>query len=148
MLSDEQIEALAVRGTRHATRIGELLYQAGDRGNDFIVIESGTVDVVRPAMPDTPESLIATWGPGRFLGELNLVTGHTAIATARVRTPGVVYRLTPAQFRELMAHDGDLSDLILRTLLARRTSLRRGEGARVLEILGSQMSPATHELRT
>ena len=47
-----------------------------------------------------------------------------------------------------MAEDGDLSDLILRVLLDRRASLRRGPGARVLEILGSQMSPATHELRT
>jgi len=147
VLSDEQISAVARRGTRHETRAGEVLYRAGDRGYDFIVIEAGEVDVVRPAMPDAAETLIATWGAGRFLGELNLITGQTAVATARVRTPGLVHRVAPQQFRELMAADGDLSDLILRVLLARRESLRRGDGARVLEILGSQISPATHALR-
>src|SRR5436190_6255148 len=148
LLTGAQIAAVARRGTRHETNAGEMLYQAGDRGYDFIVIESGEVDVVRPAMPDAPEALIVTWGAGRFLGELNLITGQTAVATSRVSTPGVVHRVAPAQFRELMAEDGELSDLILRALLARRESLRRGEGARVLEILGSQMSPATHALRT
>src|SRR3954452_7904132 len=148
LLTGAQIAAVARRGTRHETNAGEMLYQASDRGYDFIVIESGEVDVVRPAIPDAPEALIATWGAGRFLGELNLITGQTAVATSRVSTPGVVHRVAPAQFRELMAEDGELSELILRVLLARGESLRRGEGARVLEILGSQMSPAPHALRT
>ena len=131
-LTDEQLAVVVRRGTRHVTTSGEVLYQAGDRGYDFIVIETGEVDVVLPAMPDTPETLIATWGPGRFLGELNLLTGQTAIATARVRAPGVVYRLEAARFRELMAEDADLSALVLRVLLARRLSLRSGDGARAL----------------
>src|SRR5512144_2122048 len=138
VLTDEQVASVARRGTRHVTTAGEVLYAAGDRGYDFIVIEAGEVDA--------PETLIAMWGRGRFLGELNLLTGQTAIATARVRSGGVVCRIAPAQFRELMAEDADVSDLVLRVLLARCESLRRGEGARVLEILASQMSPATHAL--
>src|SRR5512143_718813 len=109
LLTDEQVASLARRGTRHVTTAGEVLYAAGDRGYGFIVIEAGDVDVVRPAMPDAPETLIATWGPGRFLGELNLLTGQTAIAMARVRSAGVVHRIAPAQFRELMAEDADVS---------------------------------------
>ena len=148
VLTDEQVASVARRGTRHHTTAGEVLYAAGDRGYDFIVIEAGEVDVLRPAMPNAPEALIATWGPGRFLGELNLLTGQSAIATARVRAPGVVHRIAPAQFRELMADDAEVSDLVLRVLLARRQALRGGEGARTLEILGSQLSPATQALRT
>jgi thioredoxin reductase (NADPH) len=148
LLSHEQIAAVGRRGTRQEAVVGDTLYSAGDRGYDFIVIEAGEVDVFRPEMPGAPEVLIATWGPGQFLGELNLLTGQTAVATARMKSPGVVHRIAPPQFRQLMAEDADLSNLILRVLLARRESLRRGEGARVLEILGSQMSPATHALRT
>jgi len=148
VLTDEQVASVARRGTRHHTTAGEVLYAAGDRSYDFIVIEAGEVDVLRPAMPNAPEALIATWGPGRFLGELNLLTGQSAIATARVRAPGVVHRIAPAQFRELMADDAEVSDLVLRVLLARRQALRGGEGARTLEILGSQLSPATQALRT
>jgi thioredoxin reductase (NADPH) len=148
LLTSVQMAVLARHGTRHETAAGEVLYAAGDRGFDFIVVEAGEVDIVLPAMPDAPESVIVTWGPGQFLGELNLLTGQTAIATARVTAPGVVHRLPPARFRELMASDAELSDLVLRALLARRQMLRRGVGARTLEILGSQLSPAAHTLRT
>jgi thioredoxin reductase (NADPH) len=130
------------------TTVGEVLYAAGDRDYDFVVVESGEVDVVRPAMPGDPEALITTWGAGQFLGELGLITGQTAIATARVRSAGAVHRIRRPQFRELMADDAELSDLVLQALLARRESLRHGEGARVLEIVGSGLSAATHELRT
>jgi thioredoxin reductase (NADPH) len=147
-LTSEQLAALARRGTRVETSVGDVLYSAGDRDFDFIVVESGEVDVVRPAMPGDPEALIVTWGADHFLGELNLVTGQTAIATARVRSSGVIHRIAAPQFRELMADDAELSDLVLRVLLARREDLRHGEGARSLEILGSGLSSATHELRT
>ena len=35
--------------------------------------ERGEVVLVRPAMHDTPEEIVASEGPGRFLGELNLL---------------------------------------------------------------------------
>jgi thioredoxin reductase (NADPH) len=147
-LTSEQLAALARRGTRVETSVGDVLYSAGDRDYDFVVVESGEVDIVRPAMPGDPETLLVSWGAGSFLGELSLVTGQTAIATARVRSPGVVHRIASPQFRELMADDAELSDLVLRVLLARREELRHGAGARALEILGSGLSAATHELRT
>jgi thioredoxin reductase (NADPH) len=147
-LTPAQLDALARRGSRVETSAGETVYSAGDRDYDFVVVEAGEVDVVRPAMPGEPEAMIATWRAGQFLGELGLVTGQTAIATARVRMAGAVHRIGKQQFRELMADDAELSDLILRVLLARREELRRGAGARALEILGSGLSAATHELRT
>ena len=62
VLTDDQMAVVVRRGTRQVTTSGEVLYHAGDRGYDFIVIEAGEVDVVLPAMPNTPETLIATWG--------------------------------------------------------------------------------------
>jgi thioredoxin reductase (NADPH) len=147
-LSAEQIATLSLRGRRVDTEAGEVLYSAGDRDFDFVVVEAGEVDVVRPAMPGSPEALITTWGASQFLGELNLVTGQTAVVTAKVRTSGAVVRIAPEEFRALMAEDAELSDLILRALLARREELRHGVGALALEILGSGLSAATHELRT
>ena len=55
LLTDEQLAAVARRGTCHVTTAGEVLYRAGDRGYDFIVIEGGEVDLLRPAMPDASE---------------------------------------------------------------------------------------------
>jgi thioredoxin reductase (NADPH) len=62
ILTDEQVASVGRRGTRHHTMAGEVLYAAGDWGYDFIVIEAGEVDVLRPAMPNAPEPLLATWG--------------------------------------------------------------------------------------
>ena len=45
-LSEEQIESLAVGGTRRATRPGEILYREGDDTCDFLVILDGLVAVV------------------------------------------------------------------------------------------------------
>jgi hypothetical protein len=47
---------VAWRGTRHHTTAGEVLDAAGDRDYDFIVIEAGNVDVLRPAVPNAPET--------------------------------------------------------------------------------------------
>ncbi|MDX6215593.1 MAG: thioredoxin reductase [Frankiales bacterium] len=148
VLTAEQLDAIARRGVRQDVEAGEVLYRAGDRDYDFIVLGSAEVDVFRPAMPGAAPELIVRWGPGRFLGELGLVTGQTAMATTVTSSAGDVYRLGPAAFRRLMDEDAALSDVILRALLERRESLRLGEGAKTVEILGSTLSAATHALRT
>jgi thioredoxin reductase (NADPH) len=148
VLTAAQMEAISKRAVRQEVSSGDVLYRAGDRNCDFFVMESAEVAVIRPAMPGAAESLIAEWGAGQFLGELSLLTGQTAIVTTIVKTPGVVYRVPSEKFRRLMAEDAELSDLILRVFLSRRENLRQGEGAKTLEILGSELSSATHALRT
>ena len=147
-LSPEQFAILARYGDRTEIAVGDVLYSAGDPDYDFIVVESGEVEVLRPAMPGAPEATITTWGPGYFLGELNLITGQSALATVRVTTAGSIFRVKRQDFRRLMADEVELSDFILRVLLARRQSLRHNEGALTLQILGSQVSAGTHALRT
>ena len=65
--------------------MGDVLFRAGDREYDFILIESGEVEIVREATPDAPEEVVARHGAGRFLGELNMLTGQRAYLTARVQ---------------------------------------------------------------
>jgi thioredoxin reductase (NADPH) len=56
--------------------------------------------------------------------------------------------VSPAAFRKLLDEDPELSDIVLRALLARRGNLRAGEAARSIEILGSDLSAAALALRT
>jgi hypothetical protein len=90
-----------------------------------------------------PEAVTARHGPGRFLGELNLLTGQSPYLTARVVRAGEITRVTPERFRRLMAEQADLSDVVLRAFLARRQILRTGEGARSIEMLRSNLSEAS-----
>lgn len=146
-LSAAQFAALAARSTSHDVAAGDVLFEVGDREYDFILIESGEVEIVRLETPDAPEDVVARHGAGRFVGELNMLTGQRSYLTARVSEPGLIYRLNPDGFRRLMAEDAELSDLILKAFLARRRALETGEGRRSLEILGTPLSTAAHTLR-
>jgi thioredoxin reductase (NADPH) len=146
-LTHQQMESLKRRATPQDVVAGEELFTAGDRDYDFIVIESGAVDIIRGETPDSAEQVVASHGADRFLGELNMLTGQSAYLTARVREAGRVHRIAPDGFRRLMAEDAQLSDLILRAFLARREQLQTGEGRRSVEILGTPLSSVSHTLR-
>jgi hypothetical protein len=45
-LNPEQIEALKARGTRRETTAGEVIFHAGDRSYDFVVVLQGLVAIV------------------------------------------------------------------------------------------------------
>jgi thioredoxin reductase (NADPH) len=129
-------------------RVHDVVFRPGDAAYDLIVIESGRIQIVAPATHDEPEEVLAEYGPGGFLGELNLLTGQTAYLIARVVEAGTIHRLAREQFRRLMAEDGDVSDILLRTFLARRDLLRNSAAAHMIEIVGSGMSGAALSLRT
>jgi thioredoxin reductase (NADPH) len=76
------------------------------------------------------------------------LTGQTAYLLARVTEAGRIHRITRAQFRRLMDAEPDLSDILLRTFLARRDLLRDGPAARGIAILGSELSANSLALRT
>src|SRR5580700_11527382 len=87
-LSEAQIEALTAQGYRRGTQPGEALFREGDPRCDFFVVLAGKVAIVAGYGGD--QELIGVHGPGRFLGELNLLTGQTVFVTAVVREPGEV----------------------------------------------------------
>jgi len=73
-------------GARRSVQAGDYLYRAGDTSYDFYVVLSGLVEII--VTTDGQDRLIATHGPGRFLGELNLLTGLRVFVDARVAEDG------------------------------------------------------------
>ncbi len=142
-LSEAQIEALAAHGYRRGTQLGEVLFREGDPSCDFFVVLAGKVAMVAGYGGD--ERVISVHGPGRFLGELNLLTGETVFVTAVVREPGEVLVVPVEHLRQLVTRDPVLGDLILRAYLLRRSLLiELGTGFR---IVGSRFVPDTRRLR-
>src|SRR5437764_3902187 len=133
--------------TARAVSVGDVLFSAGDRDYDFFYLESAEVDIVRGATPDAPAEVVAHHGSGRFLGELNMLTGQSAYLTAVVSSAGIVHAMSRTRFRLMMAEEPELSDVILRAFMARREALRSGGGARSVEIVGSALSAAAQALR-
>jgi thioredoxin reductase (NADPH) len=143
-LSDDQIARLEAQGERRATAAGEVLFEEGEEGYDFYVVLQGMVAVVDD-YGGAEERLIAVHGPGRFLGELGLLTGQAAFFTAVVREPGEVLVTEVDRVRALINQDPALGDLVLRAYFMRR-ELLIGLGAG-FRIIGSRFSPDTRRLR-
>ena len=138
---DEQFARAVAYGQSCEVAAGELLFEVGDEDTDLILVGTATIDLMRGA------ELVMRCGPGQFVGELNLLTGQTRIVSARVASPGVVHRVGQAAFRRLMAQDTELSDLLLRGLLARRQLLAES-AADSLEVIGDAGSATGLALET
>ncbi len=121
ILEPSDLALLESLGTRRAMTPGEYLYRQGDETYDFYVLLSGAAEIV----VDThgPERVIARHGAGRFLGELNLLTGLRVFVSARVVEAGEVVAISREGLRHLIATNPRLSDIILVAFLARRSIL-------------------------
>jgi hypothetical protein len=118
-------------------------FKDGDDSYDFFVIESGAITIVRGLGDEN--HVIAVHGVHRFLGELNLLSGGRVYLSAVVRDAGEVIQVPVANLRRLVAEDEELSNLILRAYMARRSILIEvGGGVRVI---GSRYSVDARRLR-
>jgi thioredoxin reductase (NADPH) len=142
-LTEEQRAKLRAIGTVRQVEQGEVLFRAGDDAYDFFVVESGAVAIVAGYEHDN--RVIAVHGKHRFLGELNLLSGARVQLTAVVRDPGELIQVPADVLRHTVADDEELSNIILRAFMARRSILIEvGAG---FKLLGSSYSPDSRRLR-
>jgi len=125
-------------------REGEYLYREGDVAYDFYVLVSTEVEIVMAV--DDGERVIARHGPGRFLGELNMLTGLRVFVSARVAKSGEVVVLTRDQLRQLMTTNARLGDTILAAFMARRSALMT-DAAPSIRVIGSRFSSESLRVR-
>ncbi|CAN5804155.1 FAD-dependent oxidoreductase [soil metagenome] len=142
-LREDQIEILKRYGQTRKTEVGDILFRAGDTQNDFIVVLEGEVDVVDDFAGEA--RTVGVFLPGRFLGELNMLTGQAMYLSAMVRKDGEVLAIPRERLKEVVTEEPNLSDIILRAFLARRSyMMRTGVG---LRIIGSRHSSDARRLR-
>jgi len=142
-LSDEQRARLRAVGRVRVVETGEVLFREGDPGYDFFVVEEGAVAIVQGYGAE--DRVIAVHGRHRFLGELNLVTGMAVYLTAVVRDPGEVIQVPAERLREIVGRDQELSDVILKAFIERRSILIGLHAG--LKLIGSRFSPDSRRLR-
>jgi thioredoxin reductase (NADPH) len=143
-LDTTDISLVAELGVRRRVSEGEYLYREGDVTYDFFVLVSAEVDIV--VTVDGGESVIAHHGPGRFLGELNMLSGLRVFVSARVVKAGEVVVVARARLRQLMSTRPQLGDTILAAFVARRALLLTG-AAPAIRVIGSEFSPESLHIR-
>jgi thioredoxin reductase (NADPH) len=142
-LDDEQLELLRHYGQERPTRAGQVLFREGDRAYDFIVVLSGAVSVIDHEAGQVRD--LGTLGPGRFVAELNILTGERVFATAVVREPGSVLVVPVDRLQEVITQSQNLSDVIVQVILRRRQWFVQQRAG--LRIIGSRTSPDARRLR-
>jgi len=120
-LGPAQIARIESHGRRRPIARGDVLMDIGDRSLAFFVVLGGEVQVVRRS--DDQETLIVTLRAGQFSGEANVLTGRRAMARLRVSEPGEVIELSRDQLLGLVQTDAELSDILMKAFILRRTEL-------------------------
>ncbi len=143
-LNAADMAILAQLGERRQAQAGEYLYREGDVTYDFFVLVDAEVDIV--VTVDGVERVIVHHGSGRFLGELNMLSGLRAFVSARVVSAGDVIVVPRQQLRQVMATNPRLGNTILAAFVARRGMLMT-EAAPSIRVIGSHFSPESLHIR-
>jgi thioredoxin reductase (NADPH) len=142
-LREDQIEVLSRYGQTRKTEAGQVLFRAGDTSSDFLVVLEGEVELVDDFAGE--RRTMGVMRPGRFVGDLLLLTGQAAYLSVVVREGGKVLAISRQRLKEVVTEEPSLSDIILKAFLARRSLIMRaGIG---LRIIGSRHSRDATRLR-
>jgi thioredoxin reductase (NADPH) len=143
-LTDAQILRISGVGQHRNVRVGELLFEPGDRNGDLFVVISGGIEIVRPVAGR--EEPITVLGPGQFTGEINMLSARVTLARARVAAEGTVVALDRDGIRAVVQRDPELSEILLRAFILRRVALI-SQTENDLVLLGSQHSLGTLQIK-
>ena len=143
-LDDEQIAALEEFAECKTYNDGDVLFRAGDTEFKFQVIKSGAVEIIDRS-GDEPQTLVMIEAR-EFTGEIASLTGSPANVDAAVRGKTEVYEICAPELRRIIAERPALSDLILKTFIARRQTLQT-INLTGLRVIGSKYSQDTFRIR-
>ena len=137
-LDDRQLALLEPLGQRRKIRKGEMIFRAGQREFGMTVVLSGEVEVFDTR--DGQELILAEAGPRDFIGDVAMLTGTSALASARCKADESEILLVPApELRKALAELHSVSDPIVRAFIMRRKRLLRDHefaGLRIVATAG------------
>lgn len=126
-LSDEEALDLAARARVERYFSGETVLQQGRAGDSLFIIEEGEVQVV--VTHDGRRERIAQLGPGKFFGEMALLTGAVRTATVETTVPTLFFVIDRTAFRETLEANPELTERISRVLIERSKELEATHAA-------------------
>jgi thioredoxin reductase (NADPH) len=143
-LTPAQIQRISTIGHRRDVHTGDVLFDVGDQNTPLFVVVSGTVALVR--LIGDREEPITVSHPGEFSGEMNMLSAQRSLVRGRVASDGEVIVVDRAALRTLVQRDSELSEILMRAFILRRTALM-SEDNNDLVLLGSRHSGNTQHIR-
>ncbi|MFN2542682.1 MAG: FAD-dependent oxidoreductase [Chthoniobacterales bacterium] len=144
-LDNHQLSMLEPLGERRMLQRGELVYKAGQRDLGLTVVLRGELEAFEQR--DGEEQILATARERDFVGDVAMLQGTSALASARVISPEAEILYVPAsELRRAFAELPGVSGPIVDALIMRRRRLRRDREFAGMRILASQNEREGHRL--
>src|SRR5436190_8404899 len=135
-LTDEQLALLEPLGTRRKLKRGDYVLKAGQREFPLTVMLQGEIEAFETR--DGTEQILATAGPRDFHGDVSMLQGTSALASARIKSDeGEVLQVPAPELRRALAEIPKIGEPIVNALIMRRLRLKRDKefaGLRILAV--------------
>lgn len=102
---------------------GETIYEEGEPGEHFYVVQSGEVELVR--MSEDKERVVARLGPGDFFGELSAVMGERRSSRAVAVNSTRLIALDRETLESMCLEEPVIAMRLIRSLVARLIEAER-----------------------
>jgi thioredoxin reductase (NADPH) len=120
-LDERLLARVAAHATRRPVSTGDVLVEAGEAHPKFFVILAGRAEVVRQSSRGDVRVTVHT--RGKFTGEGGLLIGRRPMMRTQVVEDGEVLELSREQLMTLIQTDTEISEILMRAFLLRRTEL-------------------------
>jgi thioredoxin reductase (NADPH) len=144
-LDDRQLALLEPLGKRRTLQRGEFIFKAGQRDLGLTVILRGETEVFEAR--EGTEQILATGRERDFIGDVAMLQGTSALATARVKSDEAeILEVPAAEIRRALAELPGLGRPIVDALIMRRRRLMRDREFAGLRIIALRDSREGHHL--
>jgi thioredoxin reductase (NADPH) len=144
-LDDHELSLLEPLGERRVLKRGELVYKVGQRDLGLTIILRGETQAFEQR--DGTEQILATAHERDFVGDVAMLQGTSALASARVTSPECEILYVPAaNLRRAFAELPGVSKTIVDALIMRRRRLRRDPEFAGLRVLAALSAREGHQL--
>src|SRR2546429_3732717 len=114
-MDDEERRELHSIMTEHIFQPGQVVMKAGDPGANFYIIEQGEVEIWLTDM-EGKKVVLDVLGPGKFFGELSMLSGETRSASATTEERVVTLELERDDFLNFLRRRPDAAIDVLTEL--------------------------------
>ena len=144
-ITDYQLAMLEPLGRRRIVRQGEIVYQAGQRDFAMAVVLSGALEVF--AARDGHEQILAEAGLRDFVGDVAMLNGTSALASARGKAPeSEILEVPAAELRRALVELPGLGRPLVNAFIMRRERLQRDREFAGLRVLAKGDCAEGHQI--
>ncbi len=118
-----ELEKLSRSAESHLYAEGEVIVRKGDTADDMYIVRTGQVAVMTTNGSNKQKREVAALGPGKFFGEMALMTGEPRTADVVAKTDAELLVITHGAFQATLAAHPELAETVSRVIAERQAKL-------------------------